>query len=60
MHDDFRYWPYTIITGIEPGTLDPRNDSSSDNSSNIEPFLVINVALGVVILAILLRRNRDN
>ena len=62
MHDDFRYWPYTIITGSKPGTLDinPHNTSSSSStrSPKIEPFLIINVVLSVVVIIILLRKIR--
>ena len=61
MHDDFRYWPYTIVTGSVPGTLDTHNNSSSssDNSPNIEPFFIINTILGGVITFILIHRKRE-
>ena len=64
MLNDFRYWPYTIITGSRPGTLDIDTHtslfSSSAKSTNIEPFLIINVVLGVVIIVILFQRRKNN
>ena len=50
MHDDFRYWPYTIVTGSKPGILNINThtslSSSSANFLNIEPFFAINILLG--------------
>ena len=65
MHDDFRYWPYSIITGSEPGTVDisTNNTSSpppSNKTPNIEPFFIINVVLGFLIIVILLRKRRNS
>ena len=63
MHDDFQYWPYSIATGSEPRTLsiskhDNSSTLSSNNSPYIEPFFIINVVLGFLIIVILLRMKR--
>ncbi|MHA2245540.1 MAG: rhodanese-like domain-containing protein [Candidatus Hodarchaeales archaeon] len=65
MHDDFRYWLYSIVTGNEPGTLSISkyiNSSplSSSISPNIEPFFIINVVLGFLIIVILLRKRGNS
>ena len=65
MHNDFRYWPYSIATGKEPGTLNisyhnTSSTHSSINSPNIEPFLIINVVLGIIIIYFLIRKQSQD
>ncbi len=66
MSDDFRDWPYQIITGSEPGTISINPDNSTTIIANnndtpnmqISNLIYLNLFLGLIVVVIIIWKKR--